>query len=73
MQQGTDPIMMGGNSAEVGKNKVLIKGSHGRYLVKVIDNQVTVLRICDRGNSKNVKSFKNKMNSKYNVNLKYSK
>jgi hypothetical protein len=71
LEEGANPIDIGPNTAAVAKDKVLIKGAHGRYLVEVSGNQVNVLGICSRGNKKNVNSFEKLMNELYNVNLQY--
>lgn len=71
MEEGTNPIDIGKKTTAVAKDKVLIKGAHGRYLVEVSGNQVNVLGICYRGNNQNVQSFEKLMNEMYNVNLQY--
>ena len=71
LEEGANPIDIGPNTAAVAKDKVLIKGAHGRYLVEVSGNQVNVLGICSRGNKKNVNSFERLMNEMYDVNLQY--
>lgn len=47
------------------KDKVLIKGGDGRYLVEFSGNQVNVLGICAYGNKKNVNSFERLMKKMY--------
>ena len=71
MEEGTNPINIGQNTAAVAKDKVLTKGARGRYLVEVSKNQVNILGICARGNKKNVDSFERLMNEMYDVNLQY--
>jgi hypothetical protein len=71
LEKGTAPIDIGKKSAAVASNKVLIKGKRGRYLIEVSENQVTVLGICCRDNTKNVISFRDLMNKMYGVNLQY--
>jgi hypothetical protein len=71
LEEGINPIDIGKKSTPVASNKVLIKGDEGRYLVEVSGNQVNVLGICARGNSKNVKTFESLMNEMYGVNLQY--
>jgi len=41
------------------------------YLVKVSGDKVKVLGMADRGNKKNINSFKNLMKKMYGVDLKY--
>lgn len=48
---------------------MLIKGSHGRYLVETVGDQVNILGIGDRSN--NIVDFKEIMNEMYDTNLKY--
>jgi hypothetical protein len=55
----------------VAKDKVLIKGAHGRYLVEVSVNQINVLGIGARGNNKNMQTFRKLMNKMYDLNLQY--
>jgi len=71
LEEGINPVGIGKKSTPVASNKVLIKGDEGRYLVEVSGNQVNVLGICARGNSKNVKTFESLMNEMYDVNLQY--
>lgn len=71
LEKGVNPIDIGPNTAAVAKDKVLIKGAHGRYLVEVSENQVNILGICYRGNKKNVSRFEKLMNEMYDVNLQY--
>jgi len=71
LNESANPIDIGPTTAAVAKDKVLIKGAHGRYLVEVSGNQVNVLGICARGNKKNVNSFERLMNEMYDVNLQY--
>ena len=72
LKDGVNPVDIGRKSTPVSSDKVLIKGDSGRYLVQVSGDQVTVLGICVRGNQKNLESFKNLMNERYDVNLQYS-
>ena len=71
LEEGINPVDIGKSTAAVAKDKVLIKGNEGRYLVEVSGSQIKVLGMCFRGNKKNVKSFKNLMNEMYGVNLQY--
>ncbi len=71
LEEGINPVDIGKKFTPVASNKVLIKGDEGRYLVEVSGKQIKVLGICDRGNAKNVNSFKNLMNKMYGINLKY--
>ena len=71
LEEGINPVEIGKKSTPVASNKVLIKGDEGRYLVEIFENQVNVLGICARGNTKNVKSFQNLIDRMYNVNLQY--
>jgi len=66
-----DPIDIGNKSTNLPGNRVLIKGTHGRYVVEIFGDQVNVLGICARGNRKNVKTFESLMNEMYGVNLQY--
>ena len=71
LEEGINPVDIGKKSTSVASNKVLIKGDEGRYLVEVSGGQVKVLKMCARGNRKNVNSFRSLMNEMYGVNLKY--
>ena len=72
MQEGVDPLDIGPNTVPVASDKVLIKGRHGRYLVqKVLVDQVNILGVATRGNSKNMNSFESVINNLYDLNLKY--
>ena len=71
LEEGINPVEIGKKSTLVASNKVLIKGDEGRYLVEVSEDQIKVLKMCARGNNKNVNNFKSLMNKMYGVNLKY--
>lgn len=71
LEESIDPVDISMRSTPVSSNKVLIKGDKGRYLVEVSGDQIKVLGMCNRGNQKNVNSFKTLMNKMYDVNLKY--
>ena len=68
---GVNPIDIGKKSTNLPGNKVLIKGAHGRYLVEISGDQVNVLGIGARGNTKNMKTFQKLMNEMYDLNLQY--
>ena len=73
MEEGANPIDIGKKSIAVGKDKVLIKGKHGRYLIEVsvLEKQVDVLGICYRGNNKEIKRLERLMNKMYDLNIQY--
>ena len=51
---------------------MLIKYKYGRYFVeKTENNQVIILGIADRGNTKNLSKFAKLMNEEYNANIRY--
>lgn len=61
------------STTKVDNGHVLVKGTHGRYLIKKDDNnnKVQILGIADRSNEKNVLAFAKAMNNEYNAKLKY--
>jgi hypothetical protein len=73
LKEGIDPVHIGSKSTKLRGNKVLIKGSHGRYLVETVGDEVHILGIGDCSN--NVVDFQKLMNNMYNnmydTNLKY--
>jgi hypothetical protein len=71
INEGVDPIDIGKKSTNLHGNKVLIKGAHGRYVVEIFGDQVNVLGMGARGNSKNMQTFQNLMNEMYGLNLQY--
>ena len=71
IQQGVRPIDIGKKSTNLPNNKVLIKGSHGRYVVEVSGKNINILGIGDRGNRRNMLSLKRLMREMYNINLQY--
>ena len=70
LQEGINPFDIGKKSTKVSSDK-LIKAKHGRYLVQISGNQVNILGIGARGNDRNMATFKDLMNRKYDVNLQY--
>ena len=70
LNDGIHPVNIGKKSTFVSADKVLIKASKGRYLVKVSDTQVDILGFVPRGNDKGTKSFENIMNKIYSLDLK---
>ena len=71
LEEGVNPVNIGKKFVPVAKDIVLIKGEHGRYLVKVSGDKVKVLGMAARGNKKNINRFKNLMKKMYGVDLKY--
>lgn len=71
LSEGANPIDIGKKSTNLPGNKVLIKGSHGRYLVENSGDQVNVLGIGARGDNQNIKTFEALMNKMYDLNLQY--
>jgi len=72
LEEGVNPVNIGKKSVPVAKDIVLIKGEHGRYLVKVSGGgKVKVLGMAARGNMKNINRFKTLMKKMYGVDLKY--
>ena len=71
LKEGVNPIDIGPKTAAVAKDKVLIKGAHGRYLIEVSGNEVNVLGIGARSNKKNMQTFEKLMNKMYDLNLQY--
>ena len=69
IKEGVDPIDIGKKSTNLAGNKVLIKGTHGRYVVETFSDQVNVLGIGARGNNKNMQTFEHLMNEMYDINL----
>lgn len=51
--------------------KVLINGAYGRYVVETYSDQINVLGIGARVNTKNMKIFQKLMNKMYDLNLQY--
>ena len=71
LEGGVNPVNIGKKSTPVAKNIVLIKGDHGRYLVRVSGDKVEVLGMAARGNTKNINRFKTLIKKMYGVDLKY--
>jgi hypothetical protein len=71
LQKGVNPTDIGPKTTAVAKDKVLIKGAHGRYLVQVSGNQVNILGMGARGNNKNMQTFRKLMNKMHDLNLQY--
>jgi hypothetical protein len=69
LKNGIDPVQIESKSTKLRGNKVLIKGSHGRYLVETVGDQVNILGIGDCSN--NIVGFQKLMNDMYDANLKY--
>ena len=75
LENGVHPMDASKNSTGLGGDYILIKGNRrGRYLVEYQgDGVVNILGIADRGNKKNIKSWKKSMKNLYGVELKYTK
>ena len=71
IEAGVGPMDIGQKTIELPGNKVLIKGSHGRYLFETFHDQVDVLGIGNLANAQNIETFKNLMNDLYGLDLKY--
>ena len=72
LEEGVNPVNIGKKSVPVAKDIVLIKGKHGRYLVKVSGgDKVKVLGMAARGNMKNINRFQTLMKKIYGMDLKY--
>ena len=61
-------------STGLGGGYFLIKKSQGRYVVEYQgDGVVHILGIANRGNKKNIQSWKKSMKNLYGIELKYTK
>lgn len=68
LQSGSHPTSIGSKSTHLRGNKFLIKGKHGRYLVEMVNDEVSILGVGDRSD---MTRFVKLMNNEYDVNLKY--
>lgn len=68
IQQGTHPKQIGGKTAYVGSDIVLIKWC---YLMKVDGDKVYGLGLTDRSDFKKVRVFRDSMNELYDLTLQY--
>ena len=73
LKNGVHPMDVSKKSTSLGEDFYLIKGSEGRYVVEYKGGDViNILGIADRGNQKNVKSWKKAMKDLYDIELKYT-
>ena len=70
LEAGVSPTKIGGGSTYVSSNMVLIKKPEGRYLVQVSDNNIDIVGISARCNTKRMRIFQDLMNKEYDVNLR---
>jgi hypothetical protein len=54
LKDGFNKVNTGNKSVPIANDIVIIKGEHGRYLVKVSGDKVKVLGIAAHGNKKNI-------------------
>jgi len=71
IEEGGNPINIGDKSILLTSNKVLIKASHGRYVVEVFKDQVDVLGVGARANNRNMQTLQDLINEMYDLNLQY--